>query len=173
MTPRIHPSHESDQLHTQRIAWLAVVAAGCLDLGDAAPASSHPPRRAAGADGARDEVRAWQSAALDLEAGGPAPLVALVAMPFEFVSGQVRGFEAATPAEVRGGFADRERQAVLHTSALVARASAAEPRWESTRRGEIRAELGGDRGYALTVRRRPDGAWRVIRFEVRAARPSE
>jgi hypothetical protein len=130
----------------------------------AAPASSEPPA----GRGARDLVSAWQSAALDLEAGGVDPLVAAMGTPFQFVGGpEVEGFQAASIAEARSALAAVDRRAVIHTAALVVRAAHAEPTWETPRRGEIRATLGADRGYVLTLRGDRTG-WKIVRFEVRS-----
>jgi len=147
------------------ISFVLLLTLGC----DAEPPRATPRSE----EGARAAVAAWQNAALVLEESGAGALEARIGTPFAFVgTSEMAGFRAETDDAVHDGLAVRERLALVHTAALVVKASGTDTTWDAPRRGEIVATLGGERGYVLTLRHGDDG-WRVVRFEVRTTRPSE
>jgi hypothetical protein len=128
-------------------------------LGEPVAERSPPPARRS----ARAVVQAWQEAALAIPGSGTGTLAALASAPFELSAPEEARFRAETSAQTARSLDGAAARAAMHTGALIARATSAETTFESTRRGEIVATVGGDRGYQLTLRREGE-SWKVIRF---------
>ncbi len=148
------------QFHRNFGCLLVTLQLAACSLGE--PISQSPAPQAP-QESARAVVQSWQSAAMEIPERGTERLRALAASPFELSAPEEARFRSATAEDTARSLDQPAVRAALHTGALIARATSVETRFESSRRGEILATVGGERGYLLTLRRGPSG-WKVIRF---------